>query len=205
MCVKIAIIGATGNVGTSILAEALRRGHTVTALARDLSGLRTAKGLTGVNGDVEQPEALATKLAGHDVIVSALRFSNSDGAKLLEAVRGSGVERYLVVGGAGSLLTGTGETVLAAGKVPEPSRPESAAALAFLDVLRTVDDLDWTMLCPSAYFWAGDRTGVFRLGGDHLLIGDDGKSRISYDDYAIAMFDEIEIPAHHRRRFTVGY
>lgn len=202
---KIAIIGATGNVGTSILAEALRRGHTVTALARDLSGLRSAKGLTGVNGDAGQPDALATKLAGHDVIVSALRFSNSDGAKLLAAVRGSGVKRYLVVGGAGSLLTETGETVLAAGKVPEASRPESAAALAFLDVLRTADDLDWTMLCPSAYFWAGDRTGVFRLGEDHLLVGDDGKSRISYDDYAIAMLDEIESPAHVRRRFTVGY
>lgn len=202
---KIAILGATGNVGSSILAEALRRGHTVSALARDLSALRSAKGLTGVNGDVDRPDVLATKLRGHDVIVSALRFSNSDGAKLLQAVRASEVARYLVVGGAGSLLTGTGETVLAGGNVPESSRAESAAGSAFLDDLRSIDDLDWAMLCPSAYFWPGDRTGVFRLGDDRLLVGYDGKSRISYDDYAIALLDEIEMPAHHRRRFTVGY
>jgi putative NADH-flavin reductase len=72
-------------------------------------------------------------------------------------------------------------------------------------VLRTVDDLEWTMLCPSAYFWPGDRTGTFRLGGDDLLTGYDGKSRISYDDFSIAMLDEIETPAHVRQRFTVGY
>ena len=202
---NIAIVGATGNAGTSILAEALRRGHTATAIARNLSELRTAKNLSGVNGDVENPAALASVLAGHDAIVSALRFSTTDSGKLLAAVRASGVKRYLVVGGAGSLLLASGQTVLEAGKVPAESVPESTAAKEYLDVLRGVADLDWTMLCPSAYFWAGDRTGVFRLGDDMLLTGDDGKSRISFDDFAIALLDEIEEPRHVKRRFTVGY
>jgi uncharacterized protein len=203
--VKIAVIGATGQAGSRITAEALRRGHAVTGIARNTGGLRTAKGLTAVAGDVTDPAALALVLAGHDAIVSATRFSVTDGAQLLESVRRSGVKRYLAVGGAGSLEVAPGVTLLASGRVPEASRVESAAAQAYLDVLRTTDDLDWTMLCPSAYFWAGDRVGVFRLGDDTLLTGDDGKSRISFDDFAIALLDEIEMPAHIRRRFTVGY
>jgi putative NADH-flavin reductase len=203
--VRIAIIGATGHVGTSIVAEALRRKHTVTAIARDVGALRDAAGLRGVAGDIEQTEALAATLRDHDAIVSAMRFSATDPAKLLAAVRLSGVQRYLVVGGAGSLLTASGETLLASGGVPEIARTESEAGQVFLDLLRDVQDLDWTMLCPAALFWPGDRTGAFRLGGDELLIAYDGKSRISYDDYAIALLDEIEQPEHHRRRFSVGY
>jgi putative NADH-flavin reductase len=202
---NVAIVGATGNAGSSILAEALRRGHAVTAIARDLGGLRKAKNLVGLNGNVEHPDALAAVLANHDVIVSALRFSNTNGGNVLAAVRASGVKRYLVVGGAGSLLVEPGRTLLDTGKVPAESVPESTAAKEFLDVLRGVDDLDWTMLCPSAYFWAGDRTGTFRLGDDMLLTGIDGKSRISFDDFAIAMLDELEEPRHIKRRFTVGY
>jgi putative NADH-flavin reductase len=51
----------------------------------------------------------------------------------------------------------------------------------------------------------GERTGHFRLGGDQLLRDAQGKSHISMEDFAIAMVDEVEQPAHSRQRFTVGY
>ena len=202
---KLAIIGATGNVGTRLVAEALGRGHRVTATARDPAKLAARDGLTAVAGDAGQPAALAPLLAGHDAIVSAVAFRQSEPAKLIEAVRRSGVLRYLVVGGAGSLEVVPGKLLIDSPHFPEFAREEASRGKVFLDVLRTVDDLDWTLLSPSALFVAGERTGTFRLGGDHLLTGADGKSWITYEDYAVALLDEIEAPQHVRRRFTVGY
>lgn len=202
---KLAIIGATGNVGTRLVAEALGRGHRVTAIARDPAKLAAHDGLTAVAGDANQPATLAPLLAAHDAIVSAVAFRLSEPAKLIEAVRRSGVLRYLVVGGAGSLEMAPGKLLVDSPHFPEFAREEASRGKVFLDVLRTVDDLDWTMLSPSALFIAGERTGTFRLGGDGLLTGTDGKSWISYEDYAVALLDEIEAPQHVRRRFTVGY
>jgi len=202
---KIALIGATGNVGTRILAEALKRGHQVTGIARDPAKLQARDGLQLVQGDAHAPDTLTPTLAGHDVVVSAVLFRASDPALLIEAVRRSGVKRYLVVGGAGSLEIAPGKLLIDSPEFPALYREEAGKGKVFLDRLRTVDDLDWTMLSPSALLTAGERTGVFRLGGDSLLTSAEGKSWITYEDYAVALVDEIEKPAHRRQRFTVGY
>jgi uncharacterized protein len=202
---NIAIIGVTGNVGTRLLAEALRRGHRVTGIARATAKLQPRAGLSLVAGDVNAPEALAPLLAGHEAIISAVTFRNSDPLKLIDAVRRSGVKRYLVVGGAGSLETEPGKLHIDSPHFPEFAREEASRGKAFLDVLRRTRDLDWTVLSPSALFTAGERTGLFRLGQDRLLTMADGRSWVSYEDYAIALFDEIEAPKHLGRRFTVGY
>jgi uncharacterized protein len=202
---KIALIGVTGNVGRRILAEALERGHSVTGIARNTSVLQPQQNLRLVDGDVNAPEALAPLLAGHDVVVSSVMFAASDPARLIDAVRRSGVKRYLIVGGAGSLEVAPGKLVIELPDFPEFARVEASRGKVFLDVLRGVRDLDWTMLSPSALFIEGERTGLFRLGTDTLLTAADGKSWISYEDYAIALLDEIETPKHIGRRFTVGY
>jgi putative NADH-flavin reductase len=202
---KIAIIGATGNVGTRLVNEALSRHHAVTAIARDTSKLTRRTGLSATLGDVTKPDALLPLLKGHDAIISSLRFQGIDSQQLIELVRSSGVKRFLVVGGAASLEIAPGQILLDSPHFPPAYKPEAAAAKAFLDTLRNVQDLDWTFLSPSVFFGPGERTGKFRLADDTLLTAADGKSSISYEDYAVAMFDEIENPRHIRARFTVGY
>lgn len=202
---KIAIIGATGNVGSRLVNEALSRHHAVTAIARDPSKLSPRTGMSATLGDVTKPDALLPLLKGHDVIISALRFQDTDPQQLIDLVRRSGVKRYLVVGGAASLEVAPGQILLNTPHFPPAYKAEASAAKAFLDALRNVSDLDWTYLSPSAFFGPGQRTGKFRIADNTLLTAVDGKSSISYEDYALAMFDEIEKPRHIRGRFTVGY
>jgi putative NADH-flavin reductase len=202
---KIAIIGATGNVGSRLVTEALKRHHAVTAIARDPKKLPARTGMSATVGDITKPDALLPLLKGHDAIISALRFQGSDPQQLIDLVRRSGVKRYLVVGGAASLEIAPGQILLNMPNFPPAYKPEASASKAFLDALREVKDLDWTFLSPSAFFGPGERTGKFRLSDNTLLTAADGKSSISYEDYAIAMLDEIEHPKHIRRRFTVGY
>ena len=202
---KIAIIGATGNVGTRLVNEALSRHHAVTAIARDPSRLTSRTGMSATLGDVTKPDALLPLLKGHDAIISALHFQGTDPQQLIDLVRRSGVKRYLVVGGAASLEVAPGQLLLNTPHFPAAFKAEASAGKAFLDALRNVDDLDWTFLSPSAFFGPGERTGKFRIADDKLLTATDGKSSISFEDYALAMFDEIEKPRHIRGRFTVGY
>ncbi|RYF05407.1 MAG: NAD(P)-dependent oxidoreductase [Oxalobacteraceae bacterium] len=200
----IALIGASGNVGTRLLKELAARGHQITAIARDPGKIPAQPGVTAVHGDAADGAGLATLLAGHDAVISALRFLDSDPATLIDAVRAAGVKRYLVVGGAGSLLVAPGQRLIDQPDFPAAYKPEAAAGAAFLDTLRQAGDLDWTFLSPSALFVPGERTGKFRLGKNDLLVGAQGSS-ISYEDFAVALADEIERPAHVRERFTVGY
>jgi putative NADH-flavin reductase len=202
---KIAIIGATGNVGRRLVDEALRRGHSVTAIARNTSALTPTPKLALAQTDAHDPSALAAVLAGHDAVLSSVAFRMVAPAPLIAAVRRSGVKRYLVVGGAGSLEIAPGSLLVDSPNFPAPYKEEASKGKLFLDALRDVDDLEWTMLSPSALFVAGERTGMFRLAEDSLLTASDGRSWISYEDYAVAMLDEIEQPKHVRRRFTVGY
>jgi len=202
---KIAIIGATGHVGSRILAEAVHRGHDVTALARDPSRFQGQAHVTPLSVDVTSPDALTLSLHGHDAIVSALRFDGTDAQSLIHAVRASGVKRLLVVGGAGSLEVAPGSVLVEQPGFPAEYKSESLAGKHFLDTLRGEDTLEWTFISPSALFVPGERTGHFRLGKDTLLHDADGKSWVSFEDFAIAMLDEIEHPAHVRQRFTVGY
>jgi putative NADH-flavin reductase len=202
---KIALIGATGNVGTRVAAEALPRGHQVTGISRHPEKLASKPGLTAARGDAAAPEELAKVLAGHDVVVSSMRFLGSDARSLVAAVKMSGVKRLLVVGGAGSLELAPGQALVDSPNFPAAYKPEASAGRDFLNALRGEKETDWTFLSPSAIFSPGARTGKFRLGGDLLLVGPDGNSRVSMEDYAIALVDELEAPKHSRRRFTVGY
>jgi len=148
---------------------------------------------------------LAKLWAGHDVAVRSVHFLASDPLKLIGAAKDSKVGRYLVVGGAGSLEVSPGVRLVTTPGFPVQYKAEAEAGSAFLDLLQQEKDLNWTFLSPSALFIEGERTAKFRLGTDQLLADANGKSWISFADYAIALADEIERPAHLRQRFTVGY
>lgn len=201
---KVALIGASGNAGSRILKELSDRGHQVTAIARHPEKVPALPHVTAKRGDVFDKEGLAALLAGHDVVISAVHFVASNAALLVDAVRAAGVKRYLVVGGAGSLEVAPGKRLLDDPNFPAEYRPEAAAGYAFLEYLKPISDLDWTFLSPSAMFVPGQRTGTFRLGKDTLLANDQGSS-ISFEDFAVALVDEVETPQHIRERFTVGY
>lgn len=202
---NIALIGVTGRVGSRLLAELLHRGHRVTGIARDTGKLAGQPGLVLKNADADQPAQLAPLLAGHDAVISALKFATSEAAVLLAAVKQAGVRRLLVVGGAATLEVAPGHVLLDTPGFPAAYRPEAEGGRRFLDTLRGEHDLDWTFLSPSAEFAPGERTGSFRVGDDALLTDAGGKSWISMEDYAIALVDELETPKHLRQRFTAGY
>ena len=202
---KIAIIGASGNAGIRLVREAQRRGHAVTAVTRTPSDYVKLADEDVAAGDVRDPATLAAALAGHDVVISSVTFVATDPQALIAAVRTSGVKRYLSVGGAGSLEIAPGKLFIDAPDFPAAVLEESRCGKALLEALRGIDDLEWTMIAPSAYFVPGERTGKFRLGEDALLVDAHGKSWISYEDLAVAMLDEIETPRAVRKRITVGY
>jgi uncharacterized protein len=202
---KIAIAGASGRAGSRITAELARRGHQVTAIARNPDKIERLAGVTAVRGDVLDQAGLARLWSGHDAAVSSVHFTASDPDKLIGAARDSKVGRYLVVGGAGSLEVAPGVRLVTTPGFPAQYKAEAEKGAAFLDLLRLQKDLNWTFLSPSALFIEGERTGKFRLGTDQLLTAPDGKSSISFEDFAVALADEIERPAHPRARFTVGY
>ena len=202
---KIAVIGASGNAGSRITKELAGRGHTVTAIARNPGKIAAQQNVTAKAGDVMDQAGLAQLFAGHDVAISSVHFLDSDPAKLIGAAKASGVGRYLVVGGAGSLEVAPGVALVTTLNFPGQYKAVAEKGGAFLDLLRHEKDLNWTFLSPSALFAPGERTGKFRLGTDQLLTGSDGKSWISFEDFAVALADEIERPAHIRSRFTVGY
>ena len=202
---KVALIGASGNIGSQILAELRARGHSVTAIARNPEKIAPAAGVTAVGADVADEKALAAALRGHDAVISAVRFRNFDPRVLLGAIKTSGVKRLIMVGGAGSLEARPGVQLIDTPDFPEAHKPEAGAGRSALNALRAESSLDRTFLSPSAVIAPGARTGKFRLGKDAVLIGTDGKSRISIPDYAIALVDELETPRHIRQRFTVGY
>lgn len=202
---KVAHIGASGKVGSKILEELLRRGHTVTAISRHPEKVAAAPRVTAARGDITDPAALAAALRGHDAVISSAPFLAGSSAPLLQAVRDSGVRRYIAVGGAGSLEVAPGKMLKDSGNVPPEWLPAINEGTALLTLLRADRQLDWTFFSPAALIGPGERTGKFRLGGDQLIVGADGKSTISYDDYAIALVDELEQPRHIRQRFTIGY
>lgn len=202
---KIAIIGATGRAGSQLLEEALRRGHSVTAIARNTARIGERAGVVSKPLDVLDSEALIEAITGHDVVISAAHFSAVPADKVIAPVKAAGVKRLLVVGGAGSLLLPDNSRVIDSDDFPEEYLAEATAGALFLDVLRNEPELDWTFLSPSAEFVETERTGRFRVGKDHLLFDDAGRSWISFADYAIALIDEVETPQFSRARFTVGY
>ena len=202
---KIAIIGATGRAGSQLLEEALRRGHSVTAIARDTSKIGQRNGVVSQNVDALDAVALQAAIEGHEVVISAAHFSTLPASAVIGPVKKAGVKRLLVVGGAGSLLLPDGTRVIDSKGFPEEYKAEAGAGAEFLEHLRQEQDLDWTFLSPSAEFVEGERTEKFRVGKDDLLVSSEGRSWITFADYALAMLDEIESPRHSRQLFTVGY
>lgn len=201
----IALIGATGNIGSHVVDEALARGHTVTALTRDASKLAPRPNMTVRQASTTNVPGMAAALRGHDVVIASVKWNEANVRDVLEAVRQAGVKRALFVVGAGSLLRSDGRTHLDhmadKGIQPPTSRP---ASLALAEV-RKANDLDWTAISPPASIQPGDRTGKYRLGTEHLLEDSEGQSRISREDFAVAIIDEIEKKRHLRKRFTAAY
>lgn len=211
---NIALIGASGFVGSVLLAEALRRGHTVRALVSQPQKLTPADGLDARKADVQDAAALSAQLTGVDAVVSAFSGHAQPDVydyyvrgmrSIVAAARQARVPRLLVVGGAGSLYVAPGVQLVDTPDFPPQWKGSAEGARAALDLLRAENALEWTLLSPSAYLVSGERTGKFRLGKDDLLVDANGDSRISVEDYAVAMIDELEKPAHSRERFTVGY
>jgi putative NADH-flavin reductase len=212
---KIAIVGATGNIGGRIVREALDRGHEVTALVRDparLGDRPDALRVTTVT-DVFDPEAIAEAVRGQDVVVSALGSGGRDrniyrkaAEAYVEALRGLGDEapRLIAVGGAGSLEIAPGKRLLDLPDFPEAYRPDATAQAEVLDYYRTVPDVRWTYFSPAAEIGPGSRTGSYRTDTDTLVTDGSGDSRISYEDYAAALVDEVEDPRHVGGRFTAA-
>jgi uncharacterized protein len=212
---KVALVGATGFVGSALLKEALDRGHIVTAIVRHPEKLEKREGLTAKAGEVYDTTSLATLIQGNDAIIGAFNPGWKDPnlyddqvrgtASIIAAIKKAGIKRVLWVGGAGGLEVKPGVRVVDSPDLPSWVRPGSLATIDALDQLRKEPELEWSYLSPSAELKPGQRTGKFRLGNDQLLVDTTGKSQISVQDYAVAMIDELERPAHVRRRFTVGY
>ena len=215
---NVLLIGATGYVGKALLNELVSRGHQVTAIVRS-EGRLQAEGVEIVVGDATDPDTLAKYAKGKDAVISAYNpgWANSkiyedtleNYPKIVEGTRQSGVERLLIVGGAGTLFVAPGVRLVDTGTLPEEWLPGVRGLGEFyLNYLTKVDDLDWVFLSPAANLGnlqAGTRTGKYRVGKDDLLVDEKGDSFISVEDYAVAMVDEMETPKHHRERFTVGY
>jgi len=154
---------------------------------------------------VDDSDAIAKLLTGHDAVISSVRFSSIDAPKLFAALKKAGIKRILVVGGAGSLYIKPDLQVVDTPDFPAAYKSEALGGRDFLNALSGQKDLSWTFLSPSAEIMPGQRTGKFRLGLDQLLVGSDGKSWISREDYSVALLDEVETPKHVQKRFTVGY
>lgn len=200
---KIALIGATGNAGSRVLNELRARGHAVTAIVRNVDRVPTGADVTPRATDGSRDD-LAKAVAGHDAVVSSARFVDLDPDILLPAIQASGVKRYVVVGGAGSLLHPDGS--LEVEGMPEAFRGNSLRGGYLLDLLRATEDLDWSFISPPRFFKAGERTEKFRYGKDHMLFAETGEPTwISYEDMAVAVVDEVEKGKHIRQRFHIGY
>ncbi|MBS0451582.1 MAG: NAD(P)-dependent oxidoreductase [Proteobacteria bacterium] len=202
---KIALIGATGQVGSRLLAEALQRGHQVSAIARRAAALAPRAGLTPIALDVADTGKLTAALAGHDVAIVSVKYSVVDASPILKAIEQADVQRVLVVGGAGSLQVAPGVDLVDTPTFHDAYKGEALAAREILRQLRAGSPLDWTLVSPSALLVPGERTGKFRIGGNDLLVDANGASSISIEDLAVALIDELETPRHSRQRFTVGY
>ena len=208
MSKNIALIGASGKIGTKITKELLDRGFSVTAIARNPEKIEAKAEVTPVAGDLMNPDNLAQTLEGHDAVISAAPFITDASEKLFEAVRKSGVKRYLMVGGAASLFNDKGvkvwETLQGVG-IPDVVLANIAEGIRAFDLLKEDQSLDWTFFSPAVMIGPGERTGKFRLGKDNVVADANGNSKISYDDYAIALVDELEQGNNIRSRFTIGY
>jgi putative NADH-flavin reductase len=213
----IVLFGAGGNVGQRLVTEALHRNHRVTAVVRDAATMLPQHNLDVVEGDATDVMSVAQSSSGADAIVSAISpRPGQDGrsaSSLTDAARAliagaiqAGVKRIVIVGGAGSLEAPPGTQIVDAPDFPAAYKPEALAQRSALDVYRTeAGAIDWTYMSPAAEIHPGSRTGRYRISGDQLLTNDEGKSSITFEDYAVALVDELEKNAHLKQRMSVAY
>lgn len=215
---KVAIIGATGFVGTQILKELTDRQHEVKAFARDISKVSALDKVEVVALDVNDVDTLAANLNDVDVVVSAYNagWTNPDiyvdfikGSKGIEAaVQKAGVKRLIVIGGAGSLQATADIQIVDTADFPEAIKPGATAARDYLNILKENTVLDWTFFSPAPEMHQGTsgvRKGVYRLGTDFPVVDDDGRSILSVEDVAVVIADEVEQAKHIKQRFTAAY
>ena len=205
------LYGATGKAGSIILKELVDRGHAVTAVARTPAKVRKLQNVDVIQGDLSDPAKIAGIVKGADAVVSAYgpppdKTTEIIGATdcLVQGIERAGGPRLIVVGGAGGLFVAPGVTLRESGHLPKEWIPIVDAHIQVLKNLRQ-SGINWTYFSPAAFFGPGERTGKFRLGKDDLIADAQGNSRISFEDYAIALVDELENPQHERQRFTIGY
>jgi putative NADH-flavin reductase len=216
---KVALIGASGFVGTALLNELLERGHEVTALTRDIANIKKQhENLKAVQANVIDPTDLAEKAAGHDAVISAFNagWTNPNlyddflnGSKAIqEGVKRSGVKRFIYVGGGGSLYTPDGGQFVDTPEFPAQIKPGATAARDYLNHIKEEKDLDWTFLSPALEMHqgtSGERKGTYRKSLETPVFDENGRSIASVEDTALAIVDELENPQHSRQRFTVAY
>jgi hypothetical protein len=213
---KITLIGASGFVGSSILNEALERGHNVTAIVRNPQKITVQnKNLTVIAADVMDEEKLPSLLKGNDAVISSYNPGWKDpeifnhylegSQKIMNAVKSSGVKRFFVIGGAGSLEIEPGKQLVDSSQFPAEWKHGALAARDFLNIIRNENDLDWTFLSPAIMLHPGERTGKYRTNTDNPVFDENGKCEISVQDLAAALIDELENPKFIKKRFTVGY
>jgi len=215
---KIAVFGATGNVGQRIVAEALRRGHEVVGVVRDPDAVQSPdQRVRLLKGDATNADSVAKIARGADAVVSAISpRPNARGLPapslaansraLIKGLRDAGVKRVLYVGGASSLEVAPGKALADLPDFPEIYREEAREGREALGIWRNeAKGLDWTYLSPAAEIAPGKRTGKYRTTDDKLLVDDKGKSFITFEDYAAAVLDELERPQHIAKRFDFAY
>jgi len=223
---RILVYGATGRVGSRVVTEALHRGHFVTAVSRDPSRIsRRHDQLVAVKGDVLDTDSVRALVGDHDIVVVSVRGSADGSREPAQSVQrvaaeivvnvlrdlGADAPRLIYVGGAGSVEVKPSVTFadtlggLARAMMPASVEQEIDGHVLTLAFLRTVEDVRWTYISPAKKFGPGERTGVFRIGGDQMLLDEKGKSRISMEDFAVALVDEIESAQHTRERISVAY
>ena len=210
---KIVVFGASGRIGRAITEEALTRRHYVTGVSRRANRMGlTHPRLTTLRGDAADPASVAVVAAGHDAAVVAVGPApgGEDGVfaavarAMLVGLPMAIVKRVVILGGAGSLAVASGGRLVDTPEFPADWKRNALGQAAALDIYRLAD-LDWTYLSPAALLEPGERTGHYRIGGDQVLVDNQGNSRITIPDYAMALVDEVEQAAHVRQRITVAY
>lgn len=214
---KIAIIGATGFVGSHLVKELAGRNNEITAIARNPKN-EDIKNVKWQQADIFETDALATILKGHDAVVSAYNpgWTNPNiyedflkGAQSIqEAVKKSEVKRYITIGGAGSLFIAPDMQLIDTPEFPPEYKPGASAAREYLNIIKEEKDLDWVFVSPAIEMHQGittGRTGNYRLGLENPVFDNDGRSILSGEDLAVVIADETEKPKHHQQRITAAY
>ena len=214
---KIILLAASGQAGRTVLSELISRGHEVTAVVRNIEKL--PESIHRIKDDLSDEDRIAEIVEGADVVISAFGPAKDERfftdveytdilaevtKRLIAAVHKSNVKRFIMVGGAGSLWFSPDVTVLDSGHWPEAYVPIAKSHIKAFTALKE-SDINWTYFSPPMLIEPGVRTGVYRLGGDDLIVDEKGRSWISFEDYAVALVNEIEVPQHEKARFTIGY